>query len=42
MMRDAYKRVEWCVREKERIQNLRNGLQEGVQTLSLLTSLAIR
>lgn len=42
MMRDVYKRVEWCVREKERIQNLRNGLQEGVQRLSLLTSLAIR
>lgn len=39
-IKDIYKRIEWSVREKERLQNLRDKLQEGVQRLSLLTSLA--
>jgi hypothetical protein len=41
-IKDIYKRIEWSVREKERLKQLRDKLQEGVQRLSLLTTLAAR
>lgn len=40
--RDVIKRVEWCLREKDRIQALQNALREGVQRLALLSNLAAR
>ncbi len=41
-IKDVYKRFEWCVREKDRIRAVRDGLQEGVLSLTLLTTLATR
>ncbi|WAO84146.1 Hypothetical protein NCS54_00135200 [Fusarium falciforme] len=41
-LKDAYKKLEWSTREKERIRCLREKLQESVQRLQLLTSLAAR
>ncbi|RSL55315.1 hypothetical protein CEP53_007124 [Fusarium sp. AF-6] len=41
-LKDVYKKLEWSTREKERIQCLREKLQESTQRLQLLTSLASR
>lgn len=38
--KDVFKKVEWAVREKNRLLCLREKLQEGIQRLSLLTNLA--
>lgn len=40
--KDVYKRVEWCVREKDQLRILREKLQEGMQRLNLLTTLSAR
>ncbi|KAK8929294.1 hypothetical protein VCV18_001956 [Metarhizium anisopliae] len=39
-IRDIVKRIEWSVRETQRLEKLRGKLHEGVQRLSLLTGLA--
>ncbi|KID65919.1 hypothetical protein MAN_05578, partial [Metarhizium hybridum] len=39
-IRDIVKRIEWSVRETQRLEKLREKLREGVQRLSLLTGLA--
>lgn len=39
-IKDIHKRIEWSLREKEKLQHLRAKLQYGVQRLSLLTNLA--
>lgn len=41
-LKDVYKKLEWSTRERERIRCLREKLQESVQRLQLLTSLAAR
>ncbi|KAL2674038.1 hypothetical protein Neosp_012484 [[Neocosmospora] mangrovei] len=39
-IRDIYRKVEWSMREKDRLRHTREKLQDGVQRLSLLTALA--
>ncbi|KAJ2985684.1 hypothetical protein NUW58_g5402 [Xylaria curta] len=39
-IKDVFKKVEWATREKDRLRCLREKLKEGIQRLSLLTSLA--
>ncbi|RTE71534.1 hypothetical protein BHE90_014055 [Fusarium euwallaceae] len=41
-LKDTYKKLEWSMRETERIRCLREKLQESMQRLSLLGSLAVR
>ncbi|KAI0134228.1 hypothetical protein BJ170DRAFT_609022 [Xylariales sp. AK1849] len=41
-MRDTYRKIEWSIREKERMQHLRDRLRDGIERLSLLTMLAAR
>lgn len=41
-IKDKFKQIKWSLSEKERLQNLRERLQEGVQRLTLLTSLATK
>ncbi|KAK4157476.1 hypothetical protein C8A00DRAFT_40188 [Chaetomidium leptoderma] len=40
--RDAYKKIEWSVREKERLQELREMLRKNTERLTLLNGLAAR
>jgi hypothetical protein len=40
--RDTYKKVEWSVREKERVQELREKLCRNTERLTLLNGLAVR
>ncbi|KAH7254936.1 hypothetical protein MRS44_016409 [Fusarium solani] len=39
---DIYRKIEWSMREKDRLRYTREKLQDGVQRLSLLTTLAAR
>ncbi|RSL90954.1 hypothetical protein CEP51_000518 [Fusarium floridanum] len=39
---DIYRKIEWSMREKDRLRHVREKLQDGVQRLSLLTNLATR
>jgi predicted RecB family endonuclease len=41
-IKDAYKKIEWSVREKERLHELRDKLRENTERLCLLTALAAR
>lgn len=40
--RDAYKKIEWALREKERLLELREKLQRNTERLTLLNGLAAR
>lgn len=40
--KDIYKRVEWCMREKDQLRILRERLQEGMQRLNILIALSAR
>ncbi|RSL41160.1 hypothetical protein CEP53_012924 [Fusarium sp. AF-6] len=39
---DIYRKIEWSMREKDRLRDVREKLQHGVQRLSLLATLAAR
>ncbi|RMJ17157.1 hypothetical protein CDV36_003176 [Fusarium kuroshium] len=39
---DIYRKIEWSMREKDRLWHVREKLQDGIQRLSLLTTLAAR
>ncbi|KAL6411861.1 hypothetical protein AUP68_04240 [Ilyonectria robusta] len=41
-VKDIYRKVEWMTRETDRLRHVREKLQDGVQRLSLLTTLAAR
>ncbi|UPK95737.1 hypothetical protein LCI18_006672 [Fusarium solani-melongenae] len=41
-MNDIYRKIEWSMREKDRLRYTQERLQDGVQRLSLLTTLAAR
>lgn len=41
-IKDIFKCIEWRAKETERIRQLRESLREGVQRLTLLTTLAAR
>ncbi|KAH7146239.1 hypothetical protein EDB81DRAFT_486124 [Dactylonectria macrodidyma] len=41
-IRDTYRKIEWSIREKDRLRHVREKLQNGIQRLSLLTTLAAR
>lgn len=40
--KDIYRRVEWCMREKDRLRMLQEKLQKGVQRLTLLSTISAR
>jgi hypothetical protein len=40
-LRDAYKKVEWSVRERERLHDLREKLRKNTERLTMLNGLAI-
>ena len=40
--KDIYKKVEWCMREKDRLRILHEKLQVGMERLNLLSTLSAR
>ncbi len=42
VLKDASRKVEWYLREKERVAELRAQLDRGVQRMTLLSALAVR
>lgn len=41
-LRDAFKKIEYSFREKERVHELREKLREGTEKLTLLNGLAVQ